>query len=81
MTSGGGLFPFMYARIRIVDLRDPAKPTEVVYFKPGDPCMSHARYVPDIGQIWFSCLLSGFYVIELEPQLRASNLRREGSAR
>lgn len=67
-----GLFPFMYAGLRIADLRNPAKPTEVAYFKPGDPCMSHVRYVAGTGQIWFSCLLSGFYVIELEPDLQAS---------
>ncbi|HTV96173.1 MAG TPA: hypothetical protein VME42_09210 [Steroidobacteraceae bacterium] len=73
-----GLFPFMYAGLRIVDLRDPAKPAEIAYFKPGDPCMSHVRYLARTGQIWFSCVLSGFYVIELTPQVRASVGERPG---
>jgi hypothetical protein len=67
-----GLFPFMYAGLRIVDLRDPANPVEVAYFKPGDACMSHVRYLPATGQIWFACVDSGFWIIELKPQLRSS---------
>lgn len=67
-----GLFPFMYAGLRIADLRDPTNPVEVAYFKPGDACMSHVRYLPASGQIWFDCNESGFWVIELTPQLRAS---------
>ncbi len=91
-----GLFPFMIGGLRIVDLRDPSKPVEVAYFKPGarpgtvlnarglywtklgyndqatDACMSHVRYVPETGHIWFACVSSGFYVIELTPELRAS---------
>lgn len=67
-----GLFPFMYAGLRIVDLRDPAKPVEVAYFKPGDSCMSHVRYVAESGQIWFDCMESGFWIIALKPELRAS---------
>lgn len=70
-----GLFPFMYAGLRIADLRDPTKPAEVAYFKPGDPCMSHVRYVPRTRHIWFACATSGFWVIELTPQVRA-NLER-----
>ena len=67
-----GLFPFMFAGLRIVDLRRPASPTEVAYFKPGDACMSHVRYVPENGNIWFACRDSGFWVIALTPQLRRS---------
>jgi hypothetical protein len=67
-----GMFPFMWAGLRIVDLRDPAKPMEVGYFKPGDACMSHVHYVPKAGQIWFACTYSGFYVVNLKPELRAS---------
>ncbi len=67
-----GLFPFMYAGLRIVDLADPKNPREVAYFKPGDPCASHVRYVPKTGQIWFACNESGFYVITLKPTVRAS---------
>jgi len=65
-----GLFPFMYAGLRIVDLRDPTNPIEVAYFKPGDACMSHVRYVPTTGQIWFACQDSGFWIITLKPELR-----------
>jgi hypothetical protein len=65
-----GLFPFMWAGLRIVDLRDPGKPVEVGYFKPGDACMSHIHTMKKTGQIWFACTYSGFYVIELKPELR-----------
>jgi hypothetical protein len=47
-------------------------PVEVAYFKPGDSCMTHMRYVKETGQIWFACQQSGFYVIELKPELRKS---------
>ncbi len=67
-----GLFSFMYAGLRIVDLRTPTNPLEVAYYKPGDTCMSHVRYVAQTGQIWFACNESGFHVIELTPQLRRS---------
>lgn len=66
-----GLFNFMYAGLRIVDLRDPANPTEIAYFKPGDPCTGHVRYVQQTGQIWLTCAASGFWVLELNEQTRA----------
>jgi hypothetical protein len=62
----------MYAGLRIADLRDPTNPVEVAYFKPGDACMSHVRYQPDTGRIWFACMDSGLWIIELKPELRAS---------
>jgi hypothetical protein len=71
-TPGWGSFPFMFAGLRIADLGDPAQPVEVAYFKPGDACMSHVRYVTATAQIWFACMDSGFWVIELKPELRAS---------
>lgn len=64
-----GLFPFTWAGLRIVDLRNPENPTEVGYFKPGDSCMTHARYVQATGHIWFACTESGFYIIELRKKL------------
>lgn len=67
-----GLFNFLWAGLRIADLRDPTKPVEIAYFKPGDACGGHVRYIPATGQIWLTCTASGFYVLELEPQLRAS---------
>ena len=88
-----GLFPFFAGGVRIVDLRDPTKPVEVGYYKPGanpdtplsgnglnwtglndqvtDGCMSHVRYVPESGHIWFACVTTGFHVVELNPDLRA----------
>lgn len=77
-----GLFPFMYAGLRIVDLRDVANPTEVAYFKPGDPCMSRVRHVRETGEIWFACNASGFYVLKLKPNLLATlRLPRPGTHR
>jgi hypothetical protein len=74
-----GLFPFMWAGLRIVDLRDPTRPQEVAYYKPGDACMSHVHYLPRAEQIWFACTYSGFYVIQLDPELlhkvRLGNVR------
>lgn len=67
-----GLFSFMYAGLRIADLRDPKNPVEVAYFKPGDPCMSHVYYNREAGQIWFACNASGFWVLELKPEVRAA---------
>ena len=65
-----GLFPFMAAGLRIVDLRDPLRPTETAYFRPGDPCGSHVRYNEETGHIWFACNKSGFYVIEIKSELK-----------
>ena len=67
-----GLFEFSWAGLRIADLRDPSHPIEVSYYKPGDFCGSHVRYVPNTGQIWFACADSGFHVIELKAELRAT---------
>ena len=66
-----GLFPMMWAGLRIADLRQPANPVEIAYFKPGDACMSHIRYQADSGHIWLACQESGFWIIELRPELRA----------
>jgi hypothetical protein len=65
-----GLFNFLAAGLRVVDLRDPAKPVEVAYFKPGDSCVSHVRYYGRTGHIWVVCNRSGFFVLDLDPKLR-----------
>jgi hypothetical protein len=65
-----GLFSLMYAGLRIADLRSPANPVELAYFKPGDPCMSHVFYDGPTGHIWLACNASGFWVLELKPELR-----------
>ena len=67
-----GLFNFMWAGLRVADLRNPRNPVEVAYFKPGDTCMSHVHYDAARGQIWLACNASGFYVLELKPELRAA---------
>ena len=70
-----GLFSFMWAGLRIADLRDPRSPVEVAYFKPGDTCMSHVHYNRARGQIWLACNASGFWVIGLKPAVRAARSR------
>lgn len=65
-----GLFNFLWAGLRIADLRNPAEPVEVAYFKPGDACGGHVRYVPETGHVWLSCGQSGFYVLELGGAVR-----------
>lgn len=67
-----GLFNFMWAGLRIVDIRKPGEPTELAYFKPGDVCTGHVRYLPESGHIWLTCNASGFHVLELKPQVRAA---------
>jgi hypothetical protein len=67
-----GLFNFMWGGLRIVDLRDPAHPAEIAYFKPGDVCGGHVRHVDGTGQIWLSCGASGFHVLELDSDVLAS---------
>ena len=69
------------AGLRVVDVRDPARPVEVAYFNPGDvqpgpkvtldKAWGHVRYVPETGHIWFVTQHGGFWVVELEPQVRA----------
>ncbi len=67
--------------LRIVDLRDPLNPTEVGYFNPGlfeffggggrlDIAWGHVRYVPETGHIWFATAHGGFWVVELQAQVR-----------
>ncbi|MDE2597902.1 MAG: hypothetical protein KGL44_13590, partial [Sphingomonadales bacterium] len=65
-----GLFGFLFGGVRIADLRNPADPVEVAYFKPGDPCASRVHQDPATGNIWFACNTSGFWVIQLKPGLR-----------
>ena len=77
------------AGLRLFDVRDPATPTEVAYFNPADvdpgedttldQAWGHVRYVARNGHIWFATASGGFWVVELEPQLR-SHLGLDGPA-
>ena len=68
------------AGIRVVDVRDPAHPVEVAYFNPGDvdagpevvldTAWGHPKFDADTGQIWFATRAGGFWVVELEEQVR-----------
>lgn len=68
------------AGLRVVDVRDPQRPREVAYFNPGDvapgpdvvldQAWGHVRYVEETGHIWFATKEGGFWVVELEPQVR-----------
>src|SRR5581483_2871881 len=68
------------AGIRVFDVRNPANPTEVAYFNPGDvdPTAStqldhawgHIRYIARNGQIWFATADGGFWVVRIEGQVR-----------
>jgi hypothetical protein len=69
------------AGLRIFDVRDPANPTEVAYFNPGDVdptdgvrldhAWGHVRYDRATGQIWFATADGGFWVVRLERQVRS----------
>jgi hypothetical protein len=72
-----------HAGLRIADLRDPLNPREIAYFNPGawatraqgprlDQAWAHVRYAPETGHIWFTTRTGGFWVLELEPQVRSA---------
>jgi hypothetical protein len=66
--------------VRLFDVRNPSRPTEVAYFNPGDVdpgngvrldhAWGHVRWVPETGHVWFATSAGGFWVVELEPQVR-----------
>jgi hypothetical protein len=69
------------AGLRIFDVRQPTRPNEVAYFNPGlfttasdsgllDKAWGHVRYDDRTGRIWFASQSGGFWVVELEPQVR-----------
>jgi hypothetical protein len=64
------------AGLRVVDVRDPKHMREVAYFNPGeyggslDQAWGHVRYVASTGHIWLTTQSGGFWVLELEPQVR-----------
>jgi hypothetical protein len=68
------------AGVRLFDVRDPERPVEVAYFNPGDVqagpgvvldhAWGHIRWVPETGHVWFASADGGFWVLELQPQVR-----------
>jgi len=68
------------AGVRIFDVRRPWAPVEVAYFNPGDvdagdgvvldQAWGHVRWVPERNHIWFATASGGFWVVEVEPQVR-----------
>ena len=60
--------------IRVYDIRDPAKPTEIAYYNPGttdSPAGAVANATiarpvirSDLGQIWFADIAKGFHTIQ-----------------
>lgn len=75
------MFSSWNSGLRIADVRDPSHPKEVAYFNPGmfetpsqgsllDQAWAHIRYLPDSGQIWLTTETGGFWVLQLEPQIR-----------
>jgi hypothetical protein len=68
------------AGLRVFDVRDPAQPTEVAYFNPGDidpsattkldHAWAHIHYVAKKGEIWFTTADGGFWVLRIEGRLR-----------
>jgi hypothetical protein len=70
------------AGLRLFDVRQPLHPREVAYFNPGlfgrpsdngllDKAWGHVHYDETTGQIAFATQSGGFWVVELEPQVRA----------
>ena len=60
---------FDSAGFRIFDVRDPANPVEVAYWNHGDSQHTKSYVIPETGHIWASDA-NGFWVLELEPQVR-----------
>ena len=71
------------AGLRVFDVRDPRHPSEVAYFNPGqfrvdggsptlDRARMHTFYDATTGHIWLLTESGGFWVLELEPQVRAA---------
>jgi hypothetical protein len=64
------LVGWLGAGFRVFDLRNPAQPREIAYFKPGTECYSEAFFDKPSGHLWYVCN-GGFYVADLSPQVRA----------
>lgn len=67
------------AGVRVFDVRDPSAPVEVAYFNPGvvgegdgvlDHAWGHVRWLPERNQMWFATSSGGFWVVEMQHQVR-----------
>lgn len=75
------MLPMKNAGLRVWDVRNPKAPAEVAYFNPGQYAVSngttvldrarmHTYYDASTGYIWLTTETGGFWVLELEPQVR-----------
>ena len=62
---------FGTAGLRIFDIRDPAKPSEVAYFNHGNMVHAGVGYYDAARGLIYAAGGSGFWVLEVEPQVRA----------
>jgi hypothetical protein len=62
------MISFVSAGLRVFDIRHPEAPVEVAYFNHGSTG-TKPLYNPETKQIWLTAG-SGFWVLELEPQVR-----------
>ena len=60
---------WMEAGLQVFDIRDPAHPRRIAFFKTGSSCKSYVYLHEPTGHLWFACD-DGFYVAELSPQVR-----------
>lgn len=58
------------AGLRIFDIRDPQKPTEVAYFNHGSPVHAGVGYYDAARKLIFFSDAGGFKVLQIEPQVR-----------
>lgn len=59
------------AGLRIFDIRDPLKPTEVAYFNHGSPMHAQVGYYDAKRKLIYFSDAGGFKVLQIEPQVRA----------
>jgi hypothetical protein len=62
---------FNSAGLRIFDIRNPAKPYEVAYFNHGPLVHGGVGYYDRERGLIYAAGSSGFWVLELEPQVKA----------
>jgi hypothetical protein len=58
------------AGLRIFDIRDPSKPTEVAYFNHGVPVHAGVGYYDAARKLIYFSDAGGFKVLQIEPQVR-----------